>query len=443
MEYMVRIDKEQKNELLKLEDVNLGLGGRIMAAGNSAKKNVQSLKFWENKDDDDEHGQIELTEEMLISISFATSSKVDTSAWTRKVESLSWMDNYKYLGNETFVRNEKYIQDTSALSFLSSEIYNSIVKRNTSEVKASTSIKESEETIKLTIDGYLTRHGQPYHNVAELFKWAHERSSIEDNIKKGQGKKLKDMVKGDLANLGEDDKALLRCVTVYVMNDTHYQVLGMGRRFDNIKDLMDQAQRSTFRIICMPYAFVTDYYEDYKAESGNGTFHIEIQQLPGTRHLVIIKAPEVNKTFLDNVKDGMNTAGKYVSAGAGVVAAAADLTAAAATAAGVGDPLARKIAGVSGAVSGMSSSLGTAAGTLSKKGTKAADKLNAVSSTLNNFDTNIEASDRSINDSKYKADTKWEKARTKQDAAEREYKYMTAKEQAAVKADILSKYGCP
>lgn len=440
MEYMVRIDKEQKNELLKLEDVNLGLGGRIMAAGNSAKKNVQSLKFWGNKDDADEHGQIELTEEMLISISFATSSKVDTSAWTRKLESLR--GSHMYAGSGSVVENKNH-KDLDGLTPEQIDEYITQVLKDTAAAKAKVSFKDTEETIKLTIDGYLTRHGQPYHNVAELFKWAHERSSIEDNIKKGKGRKLKDMVKGDFANMGDDYTDLFRCVTVYVMNDTHYQVLGMGRRFDNIKDLMDQAQRSTFRIICMPYAFVTDYYEDYKAESGNGTFHIEIQQLPGTRHLVIIKAPEVNKTFLDNVKDGMNTAGKYVSAGAGVVAAAADLTAAAATAAGVGDPLARKIASVSGAVSGMSSSLGTAAGTLSKKGTKAADKLNAVSGTLNNFDTNIEASDRSINDSKYKADTKWEKARTKQDAAEREYKYMTTKEQAAVKADILSKYGCP
>ncbi len=441
---MIRIDKKKKDDLLKLEDVNLGLGGKILAAGNSAKKNVQSLKFWGNKDDADEHGQIELTEEMLISISFATSSKVDTSAWTRKLESLQ--DSYTYVGNGRLIKNENY-QDMANMNKAQRAAYNKIINDDTAEVKDAVSFNAAEEIIKLTIDGYLTRHGQPYHNVAELFKWAHERSAIENKIKKkkgeGQGRKLNEMDEAYIGTLNRYDKALLRCVTVYVMNDTHYKALGMGRRFDNIKDLMDQAQRSTFRIICMPYAFVTDYYEDYKAASGDGTFHIEIQQLPGTRHLMIIKSPEVNKTFLDKMKDGMNTAGKYVSAGAGVVAAAADLTAAAAAAAGMGDPLARKIAGVSGAVAGMSSSLGTAAGTLSKKGTKATDKLNAVSSTVKNFDTNIEASDRSINDGKYKADTKWEKARTKQDASEREYKYMTEKEQAAVKKDILSKYGCP
>ena len=434
MEYMIRIDKKPiDTKLLKLEkEAAFGLSGVVAGAASAVTAAVPSAGG--------NHGEIELTEEMIISFSFSTSSNVDTQLWSRFTEQMRANNSgYKYVGKDRYVKVANY-KDQAAIATLSSEQlkdYNKQVDLDTEEALGE-HLKSTKESLKLTIDGYLTRHGKEYHNAAKLFQWAHERSAAEDQVKKN--KKIADMAQEKFDTLKKREKKMFRCVTIYVMNNTGNKFLkfmGWHGRFDDVEEMINNGSYSTFRIISIPYAFVTDYSEDYKAESGDGTFHIEIQQHPGARKFLIIKAPKVEHS-------GWGTAskvGKGISQGLDVAAKVLETGAAAASIAGIGNDDARMAAEIMGATAGISSSLGSTVGTFSKKGTSATDRLNSISGTMNSLNTNIEASNRSVRKENYDDAEKWEKINTKTMATKDEYDYgLNDTEKKSIRDTLRKKY---
>lgn len=438
MEYMIRIDKEPiDSKLLKLEkEAASSVAGAIAGAVTGAAAAVASAA----SSADGNHGEIELIEEMIISFSFSTSSDVDTQLWSKLTEQMSVGNSvYTSAGNDRYVKVANYKEQTAIrnLSKKQLDAYNEQVDLDTKEVLKK-HLKSTKESIKLTIDGYLSRHGKEYHNAAKLFQWAHERSAAEDLAKKND--RIKNMANADFSTLQPDEKKMFRSVTIYVMNNTGNKFLkfmGWHGRFDDVEEMINNGSYSTFRIISIPYAFVTDYSEDYKAESGDGTFHIEIQQHPGARKFLIIKAPKVEHS-------GWGTAskvGKGISQGLDVAAKVLETGAAAASIAGIGNDDARMAAEIMGATAGMSSSLGSTVGTFSKKGTSATDRLNSISGTMNSLNTNIEASNKSVRKENYDDAEKWEKINAKTMATKDEYDYgLNDTEKKSIRDTLRKKY---